>query len=62
MKWISVRAMRPRRGKRVLCLHEDGSIHIEAMLSGGEFYYDALYGPVTHWMPLPVAPGREARS
>lgn len=56
MKWIPVRAMRPQRGKKVLCLHPDGSIHIEAMLCGGAFYYDELYGPVTHWMPLPKPP------
>lgn len=62
MKWISVRKQQPKPFKCVLCVHESGEICIEAMMYGGEFYFDELYGPVTHWMPLPVAPGREAQS
>lgn len=59
MKWISVRAKMPQPLHRVLCLHEDGSICIEAMHYDCTFYYDTLYGPVTHWMPLPKPPKEE---
>lgn len=59
MKWISVRDQRPKPFKRVLCAHEDRSVHIEAMYHDGTFYYDELYGTVTHWMPLPEAPREE---
>lgn len=60
MKWIPVKLKLPPLCKKVLCLHEDRTICIEARLGGGlfhgEFYYDELYGPVTHWMPLPKPP------
>lgn len=59
MKWTPVTSARPKPFKRVLCLHENGSIHIEAMFHDGEFYYDDLYGAATHWMPLPAPPAKE---
>jgi len=59
MRWTPVRFERPRPAQHVLCLHEDRSIHIEAMFPDGSFYYDELYGPVTHWMPLPKPPREE---
>ena len=60
MKWTSVNSARPKPCKRVLCLHESGEICIEAMMYDDTFYFDELYGPVTHWMPLPKPPrGRD---
>ena len=57
-KWISVKDKAPEVATRVLALHPEGRIEIEDYIPYLDigFSYDGLYGPATHWMPLPGQP------
>lgn len=63
--WISVDTQRPECGRRVLAT--DGVFVGEAYRTSADSWYrydgiairDCLGSVVTHWMPLPAAPGEE---
>lgn len=64
MEWISVKDRLPEKRKDVLCLFQDNTrirnrIEISWVDSVGCFLYEAIYGEVTHWMPLPEPPKGE---
>lgn len=56
-EWISVKDRLPEPKTDILAYHSSGSIKQEIALFGDKpFLYEGLYGPVTHWMPLPEPP------
>ena len=64
-KWIPCSERMPEEGGRYLCYVEEinslGRSHYQWNCSwnGEEWGGEALSGRVTHWMPLPAAPGKE---
>lgn len=57
MEWISVKDVKPEFHKNVLLRYADGAIGIDCRYCWErEFLLEKLYGPVTHWMPLPAQP------
>lgn len=58
-EWVSVDDMLPEMHKDVLALYTYGKIIISWRNSDDSWPLEKLYGPVTHWMPLPGLPERE---
>ena len=57
-EWVSVDDMLPEMHKNVLALYTYGKIMISWRNSDDSWLLEKLYGPVTHWMPLPAPPER----
>ena len=55
--WISVEERLPDILCEVLVYFESGGITISEIFSDGCFCLESRYGKVTHWQPLPKAPG-----
>ena len=70
-RWISVKERLPESGQECLCYYVGGVYKQLSWLSLDTFYEcdslsgfyprlkDAIYGEVTHWMPLPEPPKEE---
>ena len=56
---MSVDDMLPEMHKDVIALYTYGKIMISWRNSDDSWLLEKLYGPVTHWMPLPALPERE---
>ena len=57
-EWVSVEERLPEMHKDVLALYTYGKIMISWRNSDDLWLLEKLYGPVTHWMPLPAPPDR----
>lgn len=58
--WVPVGARLPDDELQVLVARDDGEVGAGFLAGGLWFWVDAMpigEGAVTHWMPLPVAPG-----
>lgn len=56
MAWISVKDKLPAPLEDVLICYTCGKVTCNCMLYFGGWPLELLYGPVTHWMPLPEPP------
>ena len=56
--WIRATDRSPKHCQHVLARHENGEICIESYYEcvPKGFSFDSLYGPATHWMPVPDQP------
>ncbi len=61
-KWISVDERLPEQMTHVLVHFQSGAIRISEVtgLFGAAFSFEGIYGPATHWMPLPKPPKEES--
>lgn len=57
MRWISVEERLPESVTEVIVTYEDGTVRSDFLLNFGVFCLEKMYGKVTHWMPMPGAPG-----
>lgn len=63
MKWISVEERLPRSGDTVLVYYRRGDyrgVDILRYVAVGRWVTADLHKKVTHWMPLPEPPEKEA--
>lgn len=58
--WISVKERLPEPMEDVLAAHKSDQVGIEFLLNDRSWIYSSVYGPVTHWMPLPQPSEKEA--
>ena len=67
-EWISIEDRLPENDKEVLALLKSGAVDIgrvetencyQCSTKSKELITRALYGVITHWMPLPKAPKQE---
>lgn len=56
MNWISVKDKLPAPLEDVLVCYANGNVSCSYKLYLGDWSFESLYGPVTHWMPLPEPP------
>lgn len=56
MRWISIEERRPRFCESVIAASSNGNVWRDEYMSDG-FIFEKIYGRVTHWMPMPKAPG-----
>lgn len=57
-QWISVAERLPESGERVLCYVDLGDLQYQEVSTfHGDFFGDVVALKVTHWLPLPAAPG-----
>ena len=58
-KWIPVTERLPEWMEYVIVHYENGFIRIAMLVDDHRFSHTGLYGPVTHWMPLPAPPAMD---
>lgn len=56
MNWISVKDKLPGPLEDVLVCYTCGKVTCGYKHYSGDWSLEGLYGPVTHWMPLPEPP------
>lgn len=54
-EWISVEDRLPEDSANVLVCHKNGLVTTNAWL-GANWWFKNERNPITHWMPLPLAP------
>ena len=56
--WIDCKKKLPDEMVNVLVYFSSGSIRISEItgLNGKQFSFESIYGPASHWMPLPEPP------
>jgi len=60
--WIPAEKRLPEPMEDVLAAHKNGQLCIEFLLDDRRWIYKSVFGPVTHWMPLPKHPEKEAEA
>ncbi len=61
MAWISVQEKMPENGEKVLVYTKTGKQNVARYIERLNEFIAAGNMTVTHWMPLPEAPGEEGR-
>lgn len=61
INWISVKDDLPEPLEDVLVCYTCGKVACNYTNYSGGWLFEVLYGPVTHWMPLPEPP-KEVRN
>lgn len=57
-EWVSVKERLPKPLTDVIAYFRNGNIEFACIDFGGRWLFSDIYGPVTHWMPLPAPPDR----
>ena len=58
--WISVEERLPKTREPILAYFKDGCIDVSMLYFSNSFMGQLFHGEVTHWQPLPKAPGEVA--